>query len=371
MKASNGQLVLDIDRQKNNFEVKLTSNQYVQADYEKLIPDINVVEKDDQLILTYLIPEKAISLATLSRQNGSMLKKLKLAQKLAELVNLNNRFNVPFLHPANVMFDGERVFVVHFGLSGIFEPNAMDNDSFFKLYRALILSIFNTNNEFDTLFSGMSTNQNPLYKKINGTQNLNELLKLINDEADAEANRVSAKEMMVRKTHYRFFKYFGIFAIISALVMIGFTYSFYGQTQKQDAVISAQTAFLTKDYAQAQSDLKSYSPKSLPKSARYVLAASSVNLTDLTSSQKQSILNNISTKSDNNTLDYWINTGRGKFSAALNLAQNLGDSQLTLLAYTNLYESTKLDSTMNGEQKQQRLSDYNKKIKELTKQLEK
>jgi uncharacterized membrane protein YukC len=42
--------------------------------------------------------------------------------------------------------------------------------------------------------------------------------------------------------------------------------------------------------------------------------------------------------------------GRGHFEA-LNLAQNLGDDQLTLLAYTDLYQATKLNK-MAGDKKQ-------------------
>lgn len=99
------------------------------------------------------------------------------------------------------------------------------------------------------------------------------------------------------------------------------------------------------------------------------MAASSVNLSDLNLNQKQSILNNLSTKSDDNTLNYWIYTGRGDFNQALDLAQNLGDDQLTLLAYSNLYDSTKLNATMNGDKKQQLLSEYSQKIEDLKKKL--
>ena len=61
--------------------------------------------------------------------------------------------------------------------------------------------------------------------------------------------------------------------------------------------------------------------------------------------------------------------GRGEFEKALNLAQNLGDEQLTLLAYTDLYQATKLNDKMAGAKKQKRLADYSKQIDELTKKL--
>lgn len=351
--------------------VTLASNQFEQADYSKLISEAEVVEDQDQLKLIYPLSEKAVSLETLRQDGGSTLEKLKLAQTLSGLTDLEGDFKIPFLHPENVMLEGGQARVVHFGLRTIFEPKQMTENNFFSLYRGLILSIFNPKNDFANLLSGVKTNRNAINDQIIQTETVDELINFINELTENEMQKVQSKQLMVKKTNYRFFKYFGIFSVLAAMVMGAITYSYYSQGQKQEAVISAQSYFLNQNYDKTQSVLKKYSPNSLPVSARYVLAASSVNLTDLTSKQKETILNNLSTKSDNNTLDYWINTGRGQFDKALNLAQNLGDNQLTLLAYTNLYESTKLNSTMNGEEKQKKLDNYSKKIKELTGQLEK
>ena len=81
------------------------------------------------------------------------------------------------------------------------------------------------------------------------------------------------------------------------------------------------------------------------------------------------MLNNISAVTDDNTLNYWIYQGRGEFEKALDMAKNIGDDQLTLLAYTDLYQATKLNTTMNGETKQKKLETYHKQIQELSKSL--
>ncbi|GAB2024479.1 hypothetical protein OfM1_05500 [Lactovum odontotermitis] len=204
---------------------------------------------------------------------------------------------------------------------------------------------------------------------LNLLGSLPEVIAFIDQEVQKEADKVAQKITPVSKRRYRFFKYFGVLAIVAALVLGGLTYSYVSNNKKQAAIITAQTSFLTNNYAQTQTDLEKYSLKSLPKSARYVLAVSSVNLSDLTLTQKEAILNTVSTKSDDNTLNYWGYTGRGDFDQALNLAKNLGDTQLTLLAYTNLYEVTKLNSTMDGEKKQKLMEEYDKQIQELTKSL--
>lgn len=51
------------------------------------------------------------------------------------------------------------------------------------------------------------------------------------------------------------------------------------------------------------------------------------------------------------------------------MAKNIGDDQLTLLAYTDLYQATKLNTSMNGDEKQKKLETYQKQIQELSKSL--
>lgn len=148
-----------------------------------------------------------------------------------------------------------------------------------------------------------------------------------------------------------------------------FAWQAESRNRLQTAVVGAQARFLASDYAGALGVLEDYSAASLPTSAKYVLAVSSINLDDLTATQKQAILNNVSEKSDDVTLNYWIAIGRGEFEQALDLAQNLGDDQLTLLAYTDLYQATKLNTEMPGGKKQELLDEYAQAIDELTAKL--
>ncbi|MFC4652339.1 type VII secretion protein EssB [Lactococcus nasutitermitis] len=371
MKVSDGTTTLTLERNKINFQVNLLSTQFKKVALPELPENVTAKEEDENWILSYSVPENAKSLATTIQKTKSRLDKLQLAQKLASLSNLANQYSIPFLHPENIFLEGEHLFVVHFGLRDLVAPFSLNSEEFLNSYKALIFNIFTPKNSFETLVSGTNTTNDKFTQAINQFESIPEIIAFINQETQKETTKVNQKVTSVSKGRYRFFKYFGILAIVLALVLGWFTYSFYSNSHKQNAIITAQTDFLTNNYAQTQTDLQKYSTSSLPKSARYILAVSSVNLSDLTMTQKQSILNNVSTKSDNNTLNYWVNTGRGNFNEALNLAQNLGDNQLTLLAYTNLYETTKLNTTMNGAKKQQLLDKYNKKIQELSKKLEK
>ena len=78
----------------------------------------------------------------------------------------------------------------------------------------------------------------------------------------------------------------------------------------------------------------------------------------------------MSQKSSENTLLYWIYLGKGEFKKSLDIAQNLGDNQYILHAYTKLYDATKTDNTMNGEKKQELLTKYEEEIKKYMSLLE-
>jgi len=158
----------------------------------------------------------------------------------------------------------------------------------------------------------------------------------------------------------------GVLGVVAAVTAGVFAWQTGIQNSVQTAVIAAQSRFLASDYAGTLEELDGQATATLPVSAKYVLAVSSVNLHDLTATQKQSILNTISEKSDDVTLNYWIAMGRGDFEQALDYAQNLGDDQLTLLAYTDLYQATTLNTQMAGGEKQKLLDEYAKAIDELT-----
>lgn len=369
MKISNSNTSLEFERNEDVLQVRLESTQFKEIVLKELSDKVIVNEDNDTLVLSYTVPEAAKSLASATRLAKTRLERLKLAQKLVTLSGMENQFKIPFLHPENILLMGETLFVVHFGFHQLLAPFDMTQVDFLKSYKALIFYIFNSKVPFESLVSGSLAMNDKFSQTINSFESTQEIAEFIDEELQKETEKINRNIAFVSKGRYRFFKYFGTFAIILALVLGWFTYSYYSNNKKQNAIITAQTDFLTNDYDKTQTDLQNYSPSKLPKAARYILAVSSVNLSDLTMAQKQAILNNISTKSDDNTLNYWVYSGRGDFNQALNLAQNLGDVQLTLLAYTNLYETTKLNTTMDGAKKQQLLDEYNKKIQELTKNL--
>jgi type VII secretion protein EssB len=373
MKVYNGQDTLEIERDGQQFNVFLEGSQVKTKDFKAFETEAKIIDKpNDQyaLELDITLPEDAKSLAESVQLLKTREERLQFAQKLSLLKFQRDNFRLPFLHPETIFLSEESFFVAYFGLLDKLAPLSLEEDLFLRQYKALVISSVNPKLSFEENVDGSSSAKDKFSVQIGECATLEEVESCLAQEFIKEHESANKGKVYVSKGRHHFLMAFSILAVLALGAAGYFIVNAYTQTvPKQNAIISAQSDFLTQNYNQAISDLDKYQASELPNSAKYVLAVSSVELSSLTMTQKQAVLNNLSIKTDDNTLDYWIDTGRGNFNGALNLAKNLGDNTLTYLAYYNLYEETKLNTTMSGAKKQQLLDEYSKEITSLGKTL--
>jgi len=375
MKCFDGKTELTVKKMGQVLKVYLTGSQVNQEEVEYLqefLPFFLKAEGDFSYEISYALPNRSLSLQQRLEATVNKLEKLQLAQSLQGLDEKLAGNQLPYIHPENLFIVDNRLYVIHSGLKGSIEPQVFDRAHFLTQYRALLLAIFYPKISYERFLGAELGIKEPFGQQLAHAKSIDELDALVNEGLIKEKEKVNASRISVPKGRYRFFKYIGSISLASACILTFFvSKAYHTELPKSQAIITAQADYLTNNYAQTQADLKNYKLEELPKSARFILASSSVNLSDLSLTQKQTVLNNLSVKTDDNTLNYWAFLGQGEFEKSLNLAQNIGDIQLTLLAYTNLYQSTKLNTNMDGAKKQQLLEEYTKKINELSKQLEK
>lgn len=374
MRLFDGRDTLVFERAGERVTVLLTGAQIRTAAIEVVRQHVTVADdcpEEYQAALAYAVPAGARTVREAAAEAKTRLARLQTAQRLAAVRTAAEGFAVPFLHPENIVLTGAGATAIHSGLTGFLAPMSFDHELFLRGYKALVLSILHPRLPFEKLVDGAVAVRDPLSERVVACETVDEVVALIDAEADAEARDAARRTVNLPRRRYRLTTAFGAAAVIVALVLGWFTWSSYAVAiPKQEAIIAAQSSFVIGDYGRTLADLSEYPAAELPKAARYVLAVSSVKLADLSAAQKDAVLNNISTKTDDNTLDYWISLGRGDLERALNLAQNVGDDQLTLLAYTDLHQATKLDTAMDGAQKQKLLGEYAAKIEELSARLE-
>ena len=373
MKLFDGQNTLTAERKDEQFIVYLTGTQVNQQELEFIKSKTNLVSSEDEeyaFKISYPLSNKEKSLKSLMLEMKSELERLELVLKLKTLSTKNSGYKVPFVHPENIFFiDGDLTFI-HIGIRDGIAPMNIDDTLALSQYKALTLAILNPKISYDNFVNGEMSLRDKFSQALSNCDSFEEVLHLVETKLTKERQKEEAALVKVSKGRYRFFKYAGSVAVVAAIAMGVLTIIDQKTTiPKQKAIMTAQADFITSHYDKTLDDLKSYQPKQLSKDARFVLASSSINLANLSQTQKAAVLNNISSTTDDNTLNYWIYQGRGEFEKALNLAKNIGDDQLTLLAYTDLYQATKLNTSMNGDEKQKKLEEYNKQIQELSKSL--
>lgn len=370
---------IDIQVQKENVIVTLQANQYhltELAQFQTILPKKEfllageVVEAtEERLVLSYEKDSYAFPIEEVVRKM-SLLNRLRLAQKIRLTESFVQSTIQPFLHPRNLFLFGEELSIAHRGFMESVAPYVTTEESFLKQYRAFILFILHPKLDYEQLIEGAGTLQDPLSKEIQAALTPEEINQIISKQVVIQQMKQERQTQLVNKKRYTLFKWSALVLLAATMILGGFVGNYaLKEVPTQKRIITAEAKYIANDYSSVVSTLKEDAPENLPKSAQYVYAVSSIQLDNLSNEQKETVLNNISQKSNENTLLYWIYVGKGSFEKALDIAQNIGDNQFILHAYTKLYDATKLDTKMNGEKKQELLTKYEEAIAKYMKLL--
>lgn len=363
---------LGLSKEGNRITVQISSSGYQreQLEFIKEYCPVEIKQQDGTLYLDYTIPEFFTTVKEETAKRKTELERLSLAQNMSILGNSEVDFRVPYIHPENIIVFGGNVRVVHYGIEELLAPRVYDKAHYLASYKALIISILVPKVDFDLAIHGLDAVKDKVAQEILPLENIEAVQRYIAEKYDKISEESGKNNVLVNKKKWKSLLIGGAVLAATTLILSFTTYrSMFQDGPLKSAVISAQSSFMRKDYSETVESLKKYGAESLPKEAKYILAASYVRLDSLSDKQKTVILNTITESTDDTILNYWIYLGRGKFEKALDIAQNIGDTQLILHAYTNLYESVKANTNMNGSEKQKKLEEYEKKIKELSSEI--
>ena len=320
------------------------------------------ISSDEELRITYDKSSTMINLNNLLKKI-SKYERLLLTQKLSFLEETIDTNVQPFIHPSNLFVFGDQIVVAHRGFLDKVVPYTYNYDINFQHYRALILFIINPKLNFEQLIEGSGTLKDPLSMSIQDTTTYDQLNAIIGEQVALQKEKRLREEKVVNKNKYMIFKWGTILLSVATIILSILTWVYnFNIVPGKNRVITAEAQFISNDYSGTLKTLKNDKPEDLPIGAKYAAAVSSVQLDGLSNEQKEVILNNLSQKSSDNTLLYWIYIGKGDFNKALDIAQNVGDNQYILHAYTKLYDSTKVNNKMKGSKKQELLKEYEEEI---------
>ncbi len=169
----------------------------------------------------------------------------------------------------------------------------------------------------------------------------------------------------VSKAKYKLYKYISVWlGALSTILLIPLVYLVFIHNPFKEKMLAADTSFIKVDYNQVINRLEHVKVSKLPYTQKYELAYSYINGMSFSEEQREVILNNVTLKTDELYLDYWINIGRGLDDDAIDAAKRLDDSDLVIYAIVQKMDQVRKDNSLSGKDREQKLSelqtDYDK-----------
>lgn len=153
--------------------------------------------------------------------------------------------------------------------------------------------------------------------------------------------------------------------VAAAVFLTGFSYLSMWERPYKQAVIAANEAYLRSDYAATVEAMESVALERMNVCQKYILAVSCVKCESFSDSDQRNILNTISLNGDEKIMEYWIHINRLETDAAADIAMQQSSDQLLYYAYLKEKAVVENDASLSGQEKSERLSAIENKLKPL------
>lgn len=160
-----------------------------------------------------------------------------------------------------------------------------------------------------------------------------------------------------------------ILSILSIIILLGAViytgyHTFFTKPQMA-SVISANQAYINKDYVGTIDALKNNETGSMDANTKYILAVAYSQGETFKKEEIQNILTKLTPDVDERFFEYWIHIGRLDMSAAQDIAISLSDDKLLIYAYMKEAYIVESDTTLTGAEKKERLAAIESEIESL------
>lgn len=322
-----------------------------------------VKEDKESLTFTYNI-QNLLPWSCMRREKREMMI-LALAdagrlQKAAELYSFS-------LHPDNLYYDIQgRVYVKTRDVYGA--ESEYSKERFLEEYRSLIGCTLVKKYKFEDYDKGGMD----LLKE---NKFLSQLLECTN--ADETIDRMHEEYFLYKKDHQRRFVEvskaknrgnkialaFSIVLLAAGAGLLG--WQMLWVRPYEEAVISADESYLKSDYSGTVEAMSSVEVERMDICQKYILSYSCVRCESFSDDNMKNILNTISLNGDEKIMEYWIYINRLNTEAAADIAMQESSNQLLFYAYLKEKAVIENDTSLSGQEKNERLSDIESKLKPL------
>ena len=263
------------------------------------------------------------------------------------------------LDPSNLMITKDaQAKIAYRGVPGIMTPEALTAEDFLRQAKCFAATLF-ADVDFMELYNGsleLETLPDFLVELREAEDQATAVAVLEKAYLD-KTKEEKATLIQVSSRWHRVFKLASIWLSVAVvLLIIPLIYLIFLQNPFKEKLLQADTAFIKVDYSGVITELEGIAPSSLPTTQKYELAYSYIQGLEFSSDQKKVILNNVSLKSDELYLIYWIQIGRNTFEDALDTAKRINDNDLILYALAQEIKQVREDDKLSGKDRESKLS---------------
>lgn len=272
-----------------------------------------------------------------------------------------------FLTMDNIYYDDN--YLPYIKNRDLYSTSSTDEEEDFLLqYKVFVGGILSKKYSVEELQeSGLEVlKQEPAFMDFYEADSVEALVQVLKERKAAFVKKENDTLVKVGKKGYMVKSILAVTATVLLVVAIGgLAYGFFYLIPRQKSVIKANQAYIQLDYVTCIDSMEKISPKDMDISTKYILAVSYAKCESLKKEEMESIISKLSLMSNPKELEYWIYLGRMEYATAQELAQALSDDQLLVYAYMKELDRLESDTSMNGEEKQERIKTLQDKIIQL------
>ncbi|SFD11072.1 type VII secretion protein EssB/YukC [Clostridium uliginosum] len=331
-----------------------------------LIPCDSKIDNEEVIFIYNLIGLSSLKCI----QNNRIVEKLRFLINVSDTFSLFDEY-VFDLNPDNLYYDyNYSVKIMDRDIRNYDE--VINWQDIVLQYKSLIGLLFNNKYSFEDFYNGGIDllNNNKSLKKYFSFNTVEEIKKELVSDLNKKIKDDSENYIEIKSRNFKIKDY--LLKIVSGLFIVAFAYGIYSITYLnpfKDSIIKANNYYFNQDYEGVIKSLEDSKTSRLSKESKYMLAHSYIVSDNLSDTQKKNILLTVSSKSDENILDYWIFLGRSDYDEAIDLGKKIQDNELTLYALIKKDKFIQDDDKMSGEEKQKIQETLKSEIDKLSKEL--
>ena len=361
------------EKNETNWQLSLKRSDVASQDLrELLLLDLHhplfleqaMVADEDSVTFTYELESHGLSYEELKTRTIS--ERIRLALNVFALEAALDLPVTFLLHPANLFITKDaQAKIAYRSVPGIMTPQSLSAEDFLRQAKCFAVTLFSDLDFMDLYNGSLELETLPDFlNELRQTKDLATGVAVLEKYYLEKSAQEKADLVLVPSRRHRVFKLATIWLTVSVvLLFIPLIYLIFLQNPFKEKLLQADTAFIKVDYSGVITELEGIAPSSLPNTQKYELAYSYIQGLEFSSDQKKVILNNVTLKSDELYLTYWIQIGRNSFEDALYTAKRINDSDLILYALTQEIKQVREDDKLSGKDREAKLESLENEYK--------